>query len=153
MIWRSARTWRYVAHDALEGIVLPKRRKVQRFFFTPEEVRRIMAATEGPQRTFCWLAAETGMRAGGAVRSADRRPGPAARIDSGSTKRLAGKIQTPKSENSVRTFALSPQLVEHLRGFVDSWRPNDVRLVFASRNGTPWDGEPVGQTKVAPAAR
>ena len=50
-----------------------------------------------------------------------------------------GKIQTPKTENSVRTFALSPQLVEHLEGHLKTWRPNDGRLLFATKNGTPWD--------------
>lgn len=50
-----------------------------------------------------------------------------------------GKIQTPKTENSIRTFALSPQLVEHLAGFVTNLRPNNARLLFAPRNGTPCD--------------
>jgi hypothetical protein len=43
MIWRSARAWRYVAHDALDGIVLPKPRKARRLFFTIEETQRILA--------------------------------------------------------------------------------------------------------------
>jgi len=139
MIWRSARTWRYVAHDALEGIVLPKRRKVQRLFFTPEEVRRIVAAAEGAQRTFYWLAAETGMRAGELcglrIEDLDLQRGLVLVRQSA----WRGKIQTPKTENSVRTFALSPQLVEHLQGYLKTWRSNDARLLFATRNGTPWD--------------
>jgi integrase len=150
MIWRSARTWRYVAHDALEGIVLPKRRKVQRFFFTPEEVRRVIAATEGPQRTFYWLAAETGMRAGElcGLRIEDLDLPRGLLLVRQSAWR--GKIQTPKSENSVRTFALSPQLIEHLQGSVKNWRPNDARLLFASRNGTPWDANLLVKRKMHP---
>jgi integrase len=50
-----------------------------------------------------------------------------------------GKIQTPKSLAAVRSLALSQELTEHLRAFLSTWKPNAVRLVFASRNGTPWD--------------
>jgi len=50
----------YVAHDAVCQIVLPSPRRLERFFFTLEEVQEILA----PYHTFNWLAAETGLRAG-----------------------------------------------------------------------------------------
>ena len=40
MIWKSARSWGYASHDALEGIVLPKKDRASRFFFSVEEVQR-----------------------------------------------------------------------------------------------------------------
>ena len=52
MMWKSACAWQYVAHDALDGVVLPKRRKPRRFFFTQEEVSRILGTAEEPYRTF-----------------------------------------------------------------------------------------------------
>ncbi len=52
---------------------------------------------------------------------------------------MRGKLQEPKTENAIRTFAISPNLVEHLKRFLATWRPNRQRLLFASRNGTPWD--------------
>jgi hypothetical protein len=52
MIWRSARAWRYVAHDALDGIVLPKQRRARRFFFTIEETHRILTAATSHTRLF-----------------------------------------------------------------------------------------------------
>jgi hypothetical protein len=45
-----------------------------------------------------------------------------------------GKLQTPKTKNAFRMLPLSPQLSEHLREFLDQWRPNEKRLLFAQRN-------------------
>jgi len=56
MIWKTARPWGYVALDATSGVVLPKRGRVARRFFSE--------ATPEPLFTFLRLAAETGMRAG-----------------------------------------------------------------------------------------
>jgi integrase len=64
MMWKSARAWRYVAHDALDGVVLPKGRTPRRFFFTQDEVSRILGKADEPYCTFYWLAAELGLRAG-----------------------------------------------------------------------------------------
>jgi integrase len=63
-MWRSARAWGYVAHSIMEGVVLATPKRVQRFFFTAEEVQLIIAAAKEPHRTFYGLAAETGLRAG-----------------------------------------------------------------------------------------
>jgi integrase len=38
--------------------------RTKRFFFTEEEVKRIINAAAEPERTLYWLAAETGLRAG-----------------------------------------------------------------------------------------
>lgn len=44
-----------------------------------------------------------------------------------------------KQKNSVRVIDLSEQGLEQLRRFLQSWRSNEQRLLFATRNGTPWD--------------
>jgi integrase len=80
LMFKSARAWRYIASDPVEGVVLPRRGRARAFFFTLEEVQRILST--GPfcvwpkfgrwptvvkaeaLRTFYWLAAETGLRAG-----------------------------------------------------------------------------------------
>ena len=64
MLWKSARSWGYVAHDAMSHVVLPKRHRAARRFFSVEEVQRILASAAHPYQTFYWLAVETGMRAG-----------------------------------------------------------------------------------------
>jgi integrase len=150
LMWKSAKAWRYVSHDPVDGVVLPKPRRSRRVFYSIDETRRILGAAEDPHRTFYWLAAETGMRAGElcGLRVED--------IDL--TRRLVkivqsawhGKLQDPKSENAVRTFAISPRLCEHLRAFLTKWKPNDEHLVFATRTGTPWDANLLVKRKLRP---
>jgi integrase len=150
MLWKSARAWQYVAHDALDGVVLPKRRKPRRFFFTQEEAGRILAAAEEPYRTFYWLAAELGLRAGEicGLRLDDLN----LELRQVEVRQSAwrGKLQDPKTENATRAFAISPNLSEHLRQFILKWRPNAQRLLFASRNGTPWDQNLLVKRKLRP---
>jgi len=49
-----------------------------------------------------------------------------------------GKLGDPKTANSVRIVDLSSACVEDLRRIFKSWRLNDPRLLFATRNGTLW---------------
>ena len=61
-----------------------------------------------------------------------------------------GKLQTPKTANSIRQFAISQKLASHLRGYLSTWRPNLLNLVFATKNGTPWDQNLVVKRKLHP---
>jgi len=45
---------------------------------------------------------------------------------------------------------ISPQLVGHLRGFLRTWRPNRLGLLFATQNGTPWDADVIRKRKLYP---
>jgi len=150
MMWKSARAWGYVVHDPFEDLVLPKARKARPVFFTLEEVQRILAEAQGPYRTLYWLAAETGMRAGElcGLTVDDLDFGRQLLYVRQSAWR--GKLQAPKTENSIRTFALSAELAEHLKAFVLQWRPNPERLLFSSRNGTPWDANMIVKRKLHP---
>ena len=150
IIWSSAKAWGYVSHDPFEGIVLPKIARQARFFFTLDEIQRIIAAASGPLKSFYWLAAETGMRAGELCGL--RIEG----VDLGqcfvNVKQSVwrGKLQTPKTANSIRQFAISQKLASHLRGYLSTWRPNLLNLVFATKNGTPWDQNLVVKRKLHP---
>jgi len=150
LVWRAARQWGYVAHDALAGIVLPRRGRVRALFFTLEELRRIIASAEEPERLFYRLAAETGMRSGELC---------GLRVDALELERCLvhvcqsvwhGRIQTPKTETAYRTIAISVSLADRLRCFLESWRPNEKRLLFATRNGTPWDANLLVKRKLSP---
>jgi integrase len=138
-MWRSARAWGYVTHDIFQGIVMPTPKHSQRFFFSAEELHKIMTAAKEPHRTFYGLLAETGLRVGelcGLTLSnldLDRK----FLIVRQSAWR--GKLGGTKTSNSVRVVELSEQCVEHLRVFLQTWRPNEHKLLFATRNGTPWD--------------
>jgi integrase len=150
MLWKSARAWGYVAHDAVSGMVLPKRCRAARRFFSLEEVRHILEGTSEPHHTFYWLAVETGMRSGELcglrVSDFDLERGLVAVHQSV----WRGKFQSPKSENAVRSFALSPRLLAHIADFLRRWRPNERGLLFATRNGTPWDANLLVKRKLYP---
>jgi len=62
-----------------------------------------------------------------------------------------GKLQSTKSEHPERCFALSPQLVYHLKEYLRRWTPNEKGWLFATRNGTPWDQNLVVKRKAANA--
>jgi len=150
MLWKSARVWGYVAHDAVSDVVLPKRHRVARRFFSVEEVQRILAAAPEPHHTFYWLAVETGMRAGELcglrVCDFDLERG----LVSVRQSVWRGKVQSPKSENAVRCFALSPRLLAHVADFLKRWKPNEKGFLFATRNGTPWDANLLVKRKLYP---
>jgi integrase len=138
-LWRSARAWGYVSHDIFSGLVFPTPQRVQRFFFSVEDVQQIVSASREPHRTFYGLLAETGLRVGElcglTVDDIDLERGLLVVRQSA----WRGKLVGPKTANSIRAINLSPQCVEHLREFLKSWHPNTDRLLFATRNGTPWD--------------
>ena len=148
MMWSSARAWEYVSHDPFEGLVLRKVVRQARFFFTLDEIQHIIAAASGPFKSFCWLAAETGMRAGElcSLRIEDLDLGKCFANVKQSV--WCGRVQTPKTANSIRQFAISRKLASHLRAYLSTWRPNLLNLVFATKNGTPWDQNLVVKRKL-----
>ena len=150
MMWNSARAWGYVAHQPFDGLVLPKRGLVHTFNLSLEDTLRIIAASSGPYKTFYSILAETGIRGGEicALRNVDLDLEDAVVHIRQSVWR--GQIQTVKSRKGNRLFAISPELVEHLRGYLRSWRPNPLGLLFATKTGTPWDHSLVRKRKFHP---
>ena len=61
-----------------------------------------------------------------------------------------GKLGDPKTEASIRVVELSSQACEHLSKFLECWRPNEGRLLFATKNGTPWDANLLLKRKFQP---
>jgi integrase len=153
MMWTSARAWGYVAHDPFDGLVLPKRGLVQTFAFSLEEIKRIIGSANEPHKTFYSILAETGIRGGEicALRVADLDLENAVIYVRQSVWR--GQIQTVKSKRGNRRFPISPELVEHIRAYLLTWRPNTLGLVFATKNGTPWDHSLVRKRKFHPLLR
>jgi integrase len=133
----TAKAWGYVAHNLMEGVVLPDVKRVQRFFLSQREIQLIRAKAQEPHRTWYGLAAETGLRAGElcglTVDDIDLERG-MLQVRQSSWR---GKLGDPKTPESIRVVELSPQVCRHLRTFLESWHPNERRLLFATRNGTP----------------
>lgn len=152
-MWTSARSWGYVAHDPFGGLVLPKRGLVQTFAFSLEEIKRIIDSANEPYKTFYSILAETGIRGGGicALRVVDLDLENAVIYVRQSV--WGGQIQTVKSKKGNRRFPISAELVEHIRAYLLTWRPNTLGLVFATKNGTPWDHSLVRKRKFHPLLR
>jgi integrase len=58
-----------------------------------------------------------------------------------------------KSRQGNRRFPISPELVDHLRTYLRTWRPNALGLLFATAKGTPWDHSLVRKRKFHPLLR
>jgi integrase len=150
MMWNQAKAWEYVQHDPFWGLVLPERDPLNERSLTLEEMKALIVAANEPYKTYYWILAETGVRAGeiGAL------PVTNLLLDQ-SAIRIAqsvwhSKIQTVKSKKGNRICEISPLLVEHLRRYLRTWRPNRLGLLFATRNGTPWDTDTLRKRKLYP---
>ncbi len=150
MMWNHAQAWGYVQHDPFWGLVLPERNPLNERSLTLQEMKAVIVAANEPYKTYYWILAETGVRAGeiGAL------PVTNLLLDQGAI-RIAqsvwhGKIQTVKSKKGNRICEISPLLVEHLRRYLRTWRPNRLGLLFTTRNGTPWDTDTVRKRKLYP---
>jgi integrase len=123
------------------------------FFLSQKEIQLILAKAQEPHRTWYGLAAETGLRAGElcglTVDDIDIERGMLQVRQSA----WRGKLGDPKTDDSTRVVELSPQACAHLRTFLKSWHPNERRLLFASRNGTPWDQNLLLKRKFKPLLR
>ena len=136
MVWTTAKDWGYVNHDPTRGLIFPAKAQKEAHFFTIEEMRRIIKASEEPWSTFFWLAAETGVRVGEltALRPQD--------IDlETSVLRVRqsvwrGIVQTTKSDRGNRGIVLSPMLIAHLR---DRLPANGSGFIFQTKRGKALD--------------
>ncbi len=136
LIWAAALAQKYV--DAmLPKPKLPKRLKTKPPFFNLEQVGNIIAASDGEQRVLYWLLAETGIRSGELA---------GLRLTDINGDRLTvnqsvwhGGEQQPKTDNAIRTIALSPQLVTLLWEQIMRQKKKGHQHLFTNDNGTPLD--------------
>jgi integrase len=147
LIWNAALAQKYV--DAvLPKPKLPRRPKKKAKYFTLTNVAKIIATSESEERVFYWLAAESGLRCGelAGLKVTD--------IDG---ERLTvnrsvwlGKEQSPKTNNAIRTLALSPQLVALLWEQIVRQKAKGHEYLFSSANGTPRDMNVHRRRKMVP---
>lgn len=166
LMFKSARAWGYIAGDPVANVVLPKQHQPRPRFFNLVETQRILSVgdfcvfpLEGsrptviaarPYRTLYWLAAETGLRAGEIcalrTKDVDLKRG----LLSVHQSVWRGRVQTPKTENAYRVVELSPQLVDHLKEYLEGWKENPLDLLFVTRKNTPWDAALLVKRKLRP---
>jgi integrase len=136
MMWNAAKAWGYVDTKPFDGLVLPRITRRGKFFFTVEEIQKILAQAQEPFHTLYWLAAESGMRAGELCGLRVDHMNLDSRVVNIKQSVWRNQVQTPKTDNAVREFSISPQLATHLRQFLTTWRPNSLGLLFATKS--PW---------------
>ncbi len=157
LIWNAALAQKYV--DAmLPKPKLPRRIKKRAKFYTLNDVAKIIAASQGEQRVFYWLAAETGLRAG-EIAGLELTDLDGERLTV-SRSVWGGKNQSPKTNSSVRTLGLSPQLVSLLweqiarqKAKVNPKKKTEQAAIehkhlFTSSTGTPLDMDVFRQRKM-----
>lgn len=147
VIWNAALAQKYV-DSLLPKPKLPRRSRVKPQFLRLQDVANIIAASEGEWRLFYWLAAETGLRSGevAGLRLSD--------IDGESLtvnqSIWHGGEQTPKTDNAIRTLALSPQLVSLIWEQTACQKAKGHEYLFTSRNGTPLDMDNLRERRLHP---
>jgi integrase len=146
-IWQAALAQKYV--DALlPKPKLPRRPKVKARFFRLQDVANVIATCEGETKVFYWLAAETGLRAGeiAGLKLSDIEG------ESLTVGRTVWNLkeQSPKTDNAVRTLALSQQLVDLLWEQFARQKAKKHEYLFTSVNGTPWDMNVYRRRKLHP---
>ncbi len=136
-MWQIARSWGYTECDVVSNLVLPRITRTKSPFFTVEQMGRIIANVQEPLATFFWLVAETGLRAGEICALLKRDVDLGNRLLSVERSVWNGKFQSTKTENSVRTIALSPELTERLSKHPEGKTQKNSELLFPSKAGTP----------------
>ena len=132
---KHAVEWDYLRTNPAQNVKPPRRDHVEMEFFTPDEIRVFLDATEPRWYPLFFTAIFTGMRLGEllALQWSD--------IDwHGGTIRVRrsvyrGQFQDPKSKRSVRTLGMSPRLAAVLldHKLNAPWSEND--LVFCTADG------------------
>jgi len=149
-MWVQAQADGYTQVNPFSALVLPESGVPNERCLTLDEMKLVIDAASEPYKTYYWILAETGIRCGEACGLPVRN----LLLDLGALKIQQkvwhGKIETVKSKKGNRLCEISPQLAEHLRQFLRSWRPNRLGLLFATKNGTPWDADVVRKRKLYP---
>jgi integrase len=154
MIWKTAYDWGYVDRDEralLRCVRLPDAGLQDQPCLTPDQSRSVIAKADEPYKTMFWLVAETGIRGGEvcglSVEDVDLENG----IINVRRSAWRGRLQTPKTGNAVRTFAISPNLAAHIRLYLQTkWKRNEHDLLFATQRGTPFANTDVVRYRLHP---
>ncbi len=144
MVLKTAVMWRYIKENPAEYVKRPRQVKPEIDFFTPNEVSKLISATDERFKCLMMTACYSGLRQGellglmwGDIDFASNRI---------YVKRTLqqGKFYEPKSESSKRLVTVPDSLVKALkdhqaRQAVDL-DYNELELVFPNEEGKPMDG-------------
>jgi integrase len=140
VMWDMARTWEYVQHNPFPRgtngrllIKLPQAVKGKTYSFTVEETLAIIDRARGWKKLLFRILAETGMRPGEGAGLLREK----CRLTSLSIAQSIWQqeVQTPKTENAIRTFAISEQLGTDIQQYIAESGPNAYGLLFVTDPG------------------
>ena len=121
-MWMQARTDGYSNVDPFFALVVPECGLTDERCLSLDEMKSVIETAPEPYKTYYWILAETGIRSGEACGLPTRN----LLLDLGAIKITQkvwhGKIETVKSKKGNRLCEISPQLVEHLRAYLRTWR-------------------------------
>jgi integrase len=152
-ILSAARKWGYkLPTVALSDLSLPRKVKAKPRVYSASEMARIISSADEPLGTICFVLGSTGMRIGEAL---------ALRIEDLDFPRklihirhsvYAGMLGTPKSEASMASLPMPPNLAVRLKAFLASkhYRQNRLGLLFANRRGRPFSANKLREKKLRP---
>ena len=146
-MWSIALAWNYVTHKPFEGLILPPLTKPESDAYSLEEALTIFRAAREPFKTFLWILGECGMRPAEVCGLDAKYIHLPDRVISVRQSESMGRIVTPKTVAGYRDFAISFQLAEHLRSFLNG---KSQGLLFMSPNGRPWRETKVGEKRLNP---
>jgi integrase len=143
IMWNSALAWNYVTGEL--RVELPKSRKLRMRCYTIQEVKRMLANTEGADQVFFWLAAETRLRSGELI---------ALRVSDVDLTKLSlevskaiwnGEEHNPKTEAGFRSVCISSRLGAHLAAYLGD---RTEGYLFHTAAGNPWGASNVLERKL-----
>jgi integrase len=148
LVWAAAVAQKYV-DSLLPKPKLPRLAKRKPRYFRLEQVGQMLSNSQGELKTFYWLAAESGLRAGElcALHLVDID------LEKITVNRSVwqGRIQySPKTDSGVRTVAVSGQLGALLLEQSERQRAKGHALLFSTRNGKPWEASRLVKRKLRP---
>lgn len=149
VMWDMVKAWGYAQHNPFPRgtngrllIKLPTVVKGKGYNFSIEETLAIIDKAQGRWKVFFRILAETGMRPGelAGLRTSDV-VGRTIRISQSVWQQ---QVQTPKTENAVRTFAISAPLAESVKEMIDGLAIRDGSGA-STRMGLIFTTEPRGR--------
>ena len=140
LTWARQRGQRYLTHNPLTDIKPVPVERLERRFLEPEEIARLLDATDNPRdQTILYLFTYSGLRRGElfGLRWSD--------LDD-HTNRLRvrrslfqGVVTRPKTKHSERTVDLPESIVNRLRAYQETTPPLKKEYIFRTTIGTPLD--------------
>jgi integrase len=158
---KDARKRGTIAHNVAEGVTIKsdkraaRKLEVGRDIPTPDEVRRVLGATEGRWRTFLVVAAFTGLRVselrGLRWSDVDLKTGT---VHVRQRADAWGEIGPPKTHSSERAIPVGPYVVNTLKQWkLASGTKGATALVFPDKEGMPLTHDVVMNSGYWPAQR